>query len=48
LAFDIFKEDVNGLVSRRSFLESFVLPDYEQFNIANIGSVVGKSFLLKL
>ncbi len=45
--FDVFKEDVNGLVSRRSFLESFVLPDYEQFNIANIGSVVGKIFSVK-
>ncbi len=45
--FDIFKEDVQRLVSRRSFLESFVLPDYEQFNIANIGSVVGKIFSVK-
>ena len=45
--FDIFKEDVQRLVSRHSFLESFVLPDYEQLNIANIGSVIGKIFSVK-
>ena len=28
-------------------MESFVLPDYEKFNIANIGSVVGKIFSIK-
>ena len=45
--FDILKEDASKLVTRHSFLENFVLPDYEQFNIANIGSVVGKIFSVK-
>jgi hypothetical protein len=47
LGFDAFKEDAQGLVSRGSFLDSYVLPDYDQFNIANIGSVIGKIFSVK-
>ncbi len=45
--FDIFKEDVHWLVSRHFFLDGFVSPDYEQFNIANIASVIGKIFSVK-
>lgn len=45
--FNTLKEDAQRLVDRGSFLESFVLPDYEQFNIVNVGSVVGKIFSVK-
>ena len=42
--FNSLKDEAQRLVSRRSFLDSFVLPDYMQLNIMNIGSVVGEIF----
>ena len=42
--FGVLKEEADGLVGRHSFFDNFVLPDYEQFNIANVGSVIGKIF----
>ncbi len=47
LDFDVLREGAQELVGRRAFLDSFVLPDYQQFNIANIGSVLGKIFSVK-
>ncbi len=44
LDFDAVKEEARHLVSRCSILGGFVLPNYEQLNIANIGSVVGTIF----
>jgi len=44
LDFDALNDDASGLISRRSFLDGFVLPDYDQFNIVNVSSVVGKIF----
>jgi hypothetical protein len=47
LDFNAVKEEAQHLVSRFSILGDFVLPNYEQFNIANIGSVVGTIFSFK-
>jgi predicted AlkP superfamily pyrophosphatase or phosphodiesterase len=45
--FEPFKNEVQQLVDRRRFLGKFILPDYQQFNIANISSVIGKVFSIK-
>jgi predicted AlkP superfamily pyrophosphatase or phosphodiesterase len=47
LDFNAVKEEELQFVTRHSFLGKFVLPDYPQFNITNIGSVVGKIFSIK-
>jgi len=47
LDFNAVKEDAQQLVTRGSFLGNFVLPDYSQLNITNVGSVVGKIFSVR-
>jgi Type I phosphodiesterase / nucleotide pyrophosphatase len=47
LDFTAVREEANQLANRGSFLGNFVMPDYSQFNITNIGSVVGKVFSIK-
>jgi len=38
------EEERDALVARRSFLNRFVLPDYESLNLSNIKSLVGRIF----
>ena len=45
--FDGLREEAQGLIDYGAFLDKFVLPDYHQFNIANVGSIIGKIFSVK-
>ncbi len=45
--FEAFKNEAQGLVDRRRFLDDFLLPDYQQFCISNINAVIGKVFAVK-
>lgn len=38
------EEERNALVGKRVFLDDFVLPDYDTFNVRNLKSLVGKIF----
>jgi hypothetical protein len=40
----VFEEEKAAFVGKRVFLEDFVLPDYDTFNIKNVKSLVGKVF----
>ncbi len=40
----VFEENRDKLVGRGAFMDDFVLPDYDQFNVRNIKSIVGKIF----
>jgi hypothetical protein len=44
LDFNAITREAKNMISRNSYLESFVTPDYDLFNITNIESVVGKIF----
>jgi hypothetical protein len=40
----VYEEARNALVEKHVFLDDYVLPDYDAFNIRNIKSLVGKAF----
>ena len=40
----VFEEEKAAFVGKRVFLDDFVLPDYDAFNIRNVKSLVGKVF----
>lgn len=40
----LLEEEKNAFIKRRVFLEDFVLPDYENFNVRNLASIVGEIY----
>jgi predicted AlkP superfamily pyrophosphatase or phosphodiesterase len=44
MSFSAFREEAQRFVSQHLFSEHFVLPNYKQNNISNIGNLIGKIF----
>ena len=38
------EEEKTAFLGKRSFIDDFVLPDYDAFNIRNIKSLIGKIY----
>ena len=40
----VFQEEMDVLVGQRTYLNDFILPEYETLNVRNISSIVGSIF----